>query len=415
MTGLVEMGQNTIRVLAIASHPVQYMSQIFRRLSARPDVELSVVYLSLGGAEATYDPGFGTTVKWDIPLLDGYEWTHVPPSEHRPNSILRTRNGRLWKLIRKGQFDAALCFTGYRCSAFWTALLAAKLSRTGFLFGTDSIALAPRDGKEWKKAIKTFFWPLLYRLADQVIVPSSGSRDLMLSLGLRTDRVTVTPYSVDNDWWLRQASLADRTATRSAWNVSPDSTVVLFCAKLQPWKRPLDLLYAFGKADIPGGVLAYAGEGPMRSRIESEARILGISDRIRFLGFVNQSGLPAVYCGADLMVLPSEYEPFGVVVNEAMCCGCPVVSTDNVGAARDLIAPIRPSFVYPCGDVEALAAILRSADPALLKNLRPVYRGHILGWSPEQNVSATIHAIRQAISHVVGHRADDSNGPGRIK
>jgi len=76
---------------------------------------------------------------------------------------------------------------------------------------------------------------------------------------------------------------------------------------------------------------------------------LGIADRVRFLGFVNQSALPAVYKAADLMVLPSEYEPFAFVVNEASCCGCPVAASDRVGATNDLIAPVNPDFVFPCG------------------------------------------------------------------
>jgi glycosyltransferase involved in cell wall biosynthesis len=72
-------------------------------------------------------------------------------------------------------------------------------------------------------------------------------------------------------------------------------------------------------------------DGPLRAELESEASTLGIDSRVRFVGFVKQSRLPALYTAADVMVLPSEYEPFGVVVNEAMCCGCPVISSDSVG------------------------------------------------------------------------------------
>jgi hypothetical protein len=96
------------------------------------------------------------------------------------------------------------------------ALLAAKLSKSAFLFGTDTTTLAPRDGRAWKTAFKKIFWPRLFRLADQVLVPSSGSRDVMLSLGIPGDRVTLTPYSVDNDGWMQQASQVDRSAVRGA-------------------------------------------------------------------------------------------------------------------------------------------------------------------------------------------------------
>jgi glycosyltransferase involved in cell wall biosynthesis len=98
------------------------------------------------------------------------------------------------------------------------------------------------------------------------------------------------------------------------------------------------------------------------------------------------------------MVLPSEYEPFAVVVNEAMCCGCPVASSDHVGAARDLIAPVCPEFIFPCGDVERLAAILAKGvqDRTKLATLGHAYRSRILSWSPQQNIEATVEAIHAA-------------------
>jgi glycosyltransferase involved in cell wall biosynthesis len=380
---------------------VQYMSPIFRRLAARrDDVDLHVGYCSLRGAEQGHDPEFGRTIKWDVPLLDGYSWALVPNRGRDDGSFFGFFNPSFWNVIRKGKFDAVLSFTGYRCATFWIAQLAAKCSRTAFLFGTDSTTLAPRDGRSWKVTVKKLFWPLLYRLADQVIVPSSGSRDLMISLGLPADRVTLTPYSVDNDWWTEQAALVDRSAVRSTWGASTSDTVILFCAKLQPWKRPLDLLHAFAKANLRNAILVYAGDGPLRTQIEAEAVSLGVAPRVRMLGFVNQTQLPAVYSSADLMVLPSEYEPFAVVVNEAMCCGCPVIASDRVGAVRDLIAPVCPEFVYPSGNIDALASILKRADHQTLEALSHAYNSHIRSWSPEQNISATIEAVRIAVSRV---------------
>ena len=103
------------------------------------------------------------------------------------------------------------------------------------------------------------------------------------------------------------------------------------------------------------------------------------------------------------MVLSSEYEPFAVVVNEAMCCACPVASSDHVGAARDLIAPVCPEFIFPCGDVERLAAILAKAveDRSKLATLGHAYHSRILSWSPRQNIEATVEAIHAAASRKV--------------
>jgi glycosyltransferase involved in cell wall biosynthesis len=178
--------------------------------------------------------------------------------------------------------------------------------------------------------------------------------------------------------------------------------VVLFCAKLQPWKRPLDLLQAFAQVHIENSLLVFAGDGPLRESLQSEAARLGCSDKVRFLGFVNQSQLPACYTGADLLVLPSEYEPFGLVVNEAMLCGCMAAASDQVGAARDLIAPVDPSFIYPCGDVTALAALLRRAlsDPQQLSSLRAAAGERMKTWSPREYIASTLEAVERAVSRI---------------
>jgi len=396
-------------VLAIAQQPAQYQAPLFRRMAARSDLELQVAYCTLRGAEAAHDPGFGATVQWDVPLLDGYSWVQVANRGSGGQSFWGLRNSGLWRMIRGGRFDAVLCYVSYRRATFWIARVAAWLSAAAFLFGTDTTTLNPLDRRMWKRSVKRVMWPILFRVADQVIVPSSGSRDLMRSLGISDERVTITPYVVDNDWWLAQSATVDRAAVRASWGAREADGVVLFCAKLQPWKRPFDLLQAFAKSGISEALLVFAGEGPLRGELEARAETLGVAKRVRFLGFVNQSQLPGIYTAADLMVLPSEYDAFGVVVNEAMLCGCAVAASDRVGAARDLIAEGRTGFVYPCGDVEALAGVLRRAfrDPARLKEMQQEARARMETWSPRENIEATLEAVSRGMSRVRCGRAAD--------
>jgi glycosyltransferase involved in cell wall biosynthesis len=410
------MSDRPLRVLAIATHPMPHMAPIFRRLAAVPLVDLHVVYLSLRGAQTAVDPDFAAPVQWDVPVLDGYHWSHLPSgtsSEH----LSRVGHPTLWRFIREGQFDAVLCLTGYICAAFWIALMAAKMSGAAVLFGTDSAFLAPRDGRPWKTAFKKLLWPYLFGLADQVIVPSTNTKELMISLGIPEARVTLTPYSVDNDWWTQQASQVDREAVRKSWGATPEDMVILFCAKLQPWKRPRDLLRAFAKAKLANALLVIAGDGPLRAQLQNDAVKLGIASRVRFLGFSNQSQLPSVYTSSDVMVLPSKYEPFAVVVNEAMCCGCPVIASDRVGAARDLIAPVKPEFIYRCGDLNALAAILKecSTNRAELQRLRAAVIARMQTWSPVENIAGTVQAVQIAVERIASdapHAGDAASTSG---
>jgi glycosyltransferase involved in cell wall biosynthesis len=379
-------------------------------MAQHPQVDLRVGYCSLRGAKATYDAEFKSTVKWDIPLLEGYEWTEIPNQGSGSESFFGLCNFGIWNLIRHGQFDAIICLTGYIRASFWIAFFAARTAGTAFLFGTDANSLAPRDLRSWKAFAKKIFWPRLYSLADQVVVPSTASFNLMRSLGIAEGHITLTPYSVDNEWWKEQSSRVDRTVVRRSWGIAPEASIILFCAKLQPWKRPFDLLRAFALATIPNSALVFAGEGPLRLELETESASLGIADRVHFLGFVNQSQLPSIYTASDLMVLPSEYEPFAVVVNEASCCGCPVIASDRVGAAQDLIAPVNPSFIFPCGNVDALAQLLKVAfaNPVSFTKYGHAACQRMETWSIRENISGTVEAIRLAVARL------DRGGSDRI-
>src|ERR1700687_1210066 len=229
------MSEHRLRVLAIATHPVQYAAPIFRLMAQQPQIDFQVAYCGMRGAEPGPDPDFGTIVKWDVPLLDDYEWTHVPNHGSGAESFFGLRNPGLGRCVLNGRFDAVLCYAGYLRATFWISFLAAKTTRTAFLFGTDTVTLTPLDGRMWKRPIKRLAWPLLFRLADQVIVPSSGTRELMLSLGIADERITLTPYTVDNDWWMQRSREIDRESVRGSWGASASDAVILFCAKLQPW------------------------------------------------------------------------------------------------------------------------------------------------------------------------------------
>ena len=370
-------------------------------MAQRPELEVLVAYCSMEGAEAHVDPGFGVEVVWDIPLLDDYPWVQLKNVSPRPaiGGFFGLINPGVWRLIRSRKFDAVVMFTGYVCATFWIAAAAAKLSGIPILFGTDAHNLNPRDALSWKAKIKKHLWPRLFRLADIVIAPSSGTGALMRSLKIPPDRVMLMPYVVHNEWWIEQAARVDRAAVRRSWNIPADVSVVLFCAKLQPWKRPQDLLRAFARANVPGSYLVYAGDGPLKNDIEAEAKALNIAERVRFLGFVNQSGLPQVYCASDLLVLPSEYEPFGVVVNEMMLCGRGVVVSDRVGAKFDLIREGETGFVYPCGDVDALANLLRRtlSDREALRKYGEAAKQRMAQWSPQAYVDSLIRGVEKAI------------------
>jgi glycosyltransferase involved in cell wall biosynthesis len=395
------MTKRPLRVLLVATHPVQYSSPQFRLYAKDPRLDILVAYCGLQGAEPHLDQEFGVEVKWDIPLLRGYPWIAIKNRSWCPGlgSFFGLFNPGIWSLIRREKFDAVVLYTGYVFATFWIALAAAKTNGAAVLFGTDAHVLSSRNNRGWKLAIKKLLWPPLFRLADGVILPSSGGLALMRSLGIAEERLAMTPYCVDNDWWIAESSRADRAEVRRRWDIPEEVRVVLFCAKLQPWKRPRDVLHAFVRAGLPRSYLVFAGDGPMRSALESEVLSLGISHRVRFLGFVNQSQLPETYAASNIFVLASEYEPFGVVVNESMLCGCPVIVSDRVGAKFDLVRERETGFVFPMGDVRVLSELIKEAlqSPERLKRIGEAARERMASWSPVQNLEGLVTALERVI------------------
>ena len=232
------------------------------------------------------------------------------------------------------------------------------------------------------------------------MVSTQFGKEAIADLGIPKERIFITPFVADNDWWLVKAAAVDRAKIRQDWHIRDDATILVFCAKLQPWKRPQDILEAFAKANITNSYLLYVGDGAMRSQLEARVKELELSDRVKFLGFLNQTQLPAVYQAADLLCLCSEYEPFGVVVNEAMLCECGVIVSDRVGA-RALVESEKTGFIYPWGNIDKLCAILQSIIPQKdkLKQMGQNAKKRMETWSPKENILAQKRAIEWVITN----------------
>ena len=388
------------RVLVVVTHVVPYGSSLLRLLATDPRLDVLVAYCTMQGAEAGIDPEFGIEICWDTALLEGYRWVHIPNRSPRPGlgRLFGLVNPGLWTLIRSQSFDAVVIYTGYMCASFWITCFAAKSRGIPVLISSDSSSLDQREGKRWKTLIKPFILGRIYRYIDVLMAASRPVKDLAMRLGKPQEQIVLIRCGVDKGAWRTRLKNFDRDAVRVSWNVPSNALVVLYCAKLQPWKRPLDLLRAFAKANVPGSYLAYAGDGPQRAELEREVVSLGMTARVRILGFVNDSQLPGAYKAADLFVLPSEYDPCPLVIPEAMFSGLPVLLSDAVIGRLEMIDPGSSGYSYPSGDTDALAALLRKVlgDSALLRHLKEGVVRQMECWTAAEMLDSWVGAVELA-------------------
>src|SRR5258708_1746188 len=394
--------QRPIRVLVLASHVVQYASPLFQLLSADPRMEILVAYCSLQGAESGWDPEFGIEVQWDQPLLDGYQWKQFPNRSSRPGlgRFFGLLNPGLWRQIRSGNFDAIVIYTGYMYASFWIAVAAAKSKGIAVLMSSDSTGVRTKDGSKWKSWLKPFILRRVYRCCDILLASSPAITNFAVSVGMPPERIVMVQSDMYKEDWQSRAAEFDRREIRKSWNIPESAAVVVFCGKLQEWKRPLDLVNAFANAQLPDAYLVIAGEGPLRGDVERTVEEFGIQERVKLLGFVNSTHLPGCYVAADLLVLPSRYDGSPLVVPEAMFTGIPVILSDTIVGRAAMIRPGKSGYLVRCGDTEDLARILKKtlSDPEHLSALKAGVAEQMQSWTAQKFADSWFLAIETALA-----------------
>ena len=389
------------RVAHLVSHPVQYYAPLYRELARREAIDLTVFFYSAATIGAYHDPGFGRTVRWDRELLDGYRARFCPSASRTPagGGWRRRPNWDVVRAVSGGDFDA-VWLHGYNHPTSLLAAAAARARGAALLIRDDQTLLHPRRG--WRRAAKALVLRALFRRATGLYV-GAQSRRHFAHYGIPAERLVAAPHCVDNEFFqsCAEALRPQRRALRGAFGIPDDAPVVLFSGKLIPKKRPLALLDAYARVrrERPCWLLM-VGEGGERAGIEERVRRHALPG-VRLAGFLNQSELPSAYAAADLLVLPSGWdETWGLVVNEALNFSLPVIVSDRVGCAEDLVRPGWNGFVVGHADVGALARAIGTlvAEPGARTMLGARGRTLIDGYSVARCADGIETACRRAIA-----------------
>ncbi len=348
------------RLTVAMTHPVQYYSPWFRYISENcPEIQLTVIYATVPTPEQQ-GVGFGVSFDWDTSPLEGYDFVQVRPP--RPTDYLHSDRflglhvRGMGRAIRHSSPDAVLV-VGWYSATLVRALVACRLAGYGAIYRGDTHLGRGRG------VLRSTMWGVktraMLRFFEAFLTVGRWNREYLRHFGIPDSMIFFAPHCVDNDLF-RSAAANDRTVGggthyRASLGISPDDFVVLFVGKVDSQKRPADVIAAC--AALGEGVTTLiVGTGPEVERCRDDAARLGV--RLILAGFVNQSGLGRVYGAADVCVLPSSSETWGLVVNEAMAAGTPCVVSDAVGCAPDLIRPGITGEVFEVGDVAACTAAL---------------------------------------------------------
>jgi glycosyltransferase involved in cell wall biosynthesis len=390
-------------VAILLSHPVQYFSPIFKELAARREIELTVIYCSLGGARAHFDSGFGRIVEWDLPLLDGYRHKLIPSFRPDKGGPFGYFAPAIFREVRAERYDAVVVF-GWSSLTCWLAFVKAAFERVPLMLYGDSNVIYEQDKTGLKSRLREFLLHALFRKTSAFLISGALNRRFYARHRVPAANCFDVPFAIDNEFFGNSADEArrHRTALRARYGIAPDTLLILFSGKLAPHKRPQDILNAVARlqSEFPRLGAAFVGDGELRASLERSIHELNLR-RTSLLGFRNQSELPAVYAAADLLVLPSSTDNKPLVANEAMACGLPVIASDRTGVwgPGDLVRDQENGFVYRCGDADALCRAIRklASDPELRRRMGGRSREIIRDFSLERSADGIVKAVQFAL------------------
>lgn len=383
-------------IAVLTSHPIQYQAPLFRALATRPGVRLTALFCHDHGVRPSHDPDFGQSIQFDTPLLEGYHHQFLRNLSPRP-SITPTGifNPAIVPVLLSGEFDA-LIVHGYTSPTAILAL-AGPRRRTRVLFRGESNLILERGPA--RRATKQVLLRPLFSRIDHFLSIGTLNTEYLKHYGVDPISITVAPYSVDNDYFLaRSASArANPAVARRRLGIPDHGVVFISSGKLIPRKRPLDVLHAFANtASQTDSSLVFVGDGVLRGKLEQAAHDLKVDKRVIVLGFRNQSELPAIYGAGDVLVLASDRETWGLVVNEGMAAGLVPVVSDRVGAGPDLVSS---DLIYPMGNIEALTVLMDrlAGNPKALAQAKHQSSLKIINWGIEEAADGILKGVEASL------------------
>ena len=376
-----------IRVTVVSPEPTPYRSPLFDLVAARPELELTVIYAAHTVAGRTWSvepqhrstflrglalPGLARVLHHDYPVTPG---------------ILRA--------LRESRPDVVVV-SGWSTFAAQAAIAWCRRRRVPYLPLVESHDLGPRKG--WRRAVKGAVVPRVLRSATGALALGTASRDSLVERGAPRERIRIFANTIDVPAWEeRQRKLAQRRSeVRTALGAAADDVVLLSVARLGPEKGLDTLVRGVAAARDPKLLLVVAGDGPQRREIEALAQELGV--RLRLTGDLPADRVAEAYAAADVFALLSTRETWGVVVNEAAVSGLPLVLSDRVGAAYDLLRDGENGFLVSAGDVDTTGEAFKrlAADAGLRTRAGERSRELVRGWGYEPSVESFVAAVRDA-------------------
>jgi len=369
------------RLAIISTHPIQYNAPFFRELNLQEDIVVKVFYTWSQATGKIYDPGFGVTREWDIPLLEGYEYEFIKNISLRPGShhFFGIINPSLISKVKKWKPNSILIYGWSFCSH----LQAIKYfhNKIPVLFRGDSTILD--QSSRIRSLVKKMLLKWVYSSVDLCLSVGTNNTNYFLKYGVENAKVIYLPHAVENDRFQLDDNYQKVTEFSNIKRELNDKIVFLFVGKYEKKKNPTLLANVFCKVDFNNVALLFVGQGQLERELKE---ITEGNMNVFYLPFQNQGSMRNIYQLADVLVLPSAYnETWGLVVNEAMAAGLAIIVSDKVGCAVDLVENEVNGYIFKSGDQRSLFNTINEIRIAKLSLMKQASVKKIKDFSIKKN------------------------------
>jgi len=333
-----------------------YRIPVFSVLAEHPDVDLHVIFL------AETDPSMRRWKIYKDEIRFSYEV--LPHWRRRVAGYNVLLNRGVVPALERAQPDVIVC-GGYGYLASWHVLGWARRHKRPVFLWSESNQQDQRRGMPHVEMLKRRF----IAASSGFVVPGKSAAAYVATFGVPRERIFVAPNAVDNSFFTQHASAARSRAAELRRQFDLPERYFLCVGRLVFSKGIFDLLDAYSQLApelrAAAGLL-FVGDGVEQPELEAQATAIH-PGTVRFAGFAHREQLAVYYALAEALVFPTHTDPWGLVVNEAMACGIPIVATDAGGCVVDLVQDGWNGYVVPKSAPQKLAEALAkvAASPEL--------------------------------------------------
>ena len=344
-----------LKIGFFVTHPIQYQIPLFRYLYNNPNFNFKVYYLSDFSFYSYDDKEFIKNFNWDIDMKSGYEYK-VLLKNHKNSKLnfFNPLNLSFFRYLIKDKIDIVWVHGWGQLSNIFLVIQAKLLGKKVFIRGESSKHL-DHDKSKFKLLLKKIFFSIFFKLIDKFLYIGKNNLDFYKDYIIDENKFIFCPYVVDNNFFNKNFLFN---------NKKDDSIKFLFCGKFIQRKRPIDILKAISLIKekkpylLSQSTFNFVGSGQLEKELTEYINKKNLNNVVTLSGFQNQSDIVNTYISSDVLIIPSEKEPWGLVVNEAMASQCAIISSSGTGCSKDLVIEDYNGYIYQTGDVYSLSKII---------------------------------------------------------